>query len=95
MPLTPKIRQQLKAQAHALKPIVVVGNKGLSETVNKEIDRALYDHELIKIRIQYERDERRAIFEEICQTHQAEPVQLLGSIATIYRVSEKNNAEKN
>lgn len=93
MTLTPKIRQQFKAKAHKLKPIVSIGNKGLTEAVHQEIDRALYDHELIKVRINYERDERRAILEEICNVHHAESVQLVGGIATIYRESDKN--EKN
>ena len=90
MALTPKIRQLYKGKAHGLKPVVMIGNKGLTETVNKEIDRALYDHELIKIRIQVaDRDERQAMFDEICQLHQAEPVQLIGGIGTLYRVSDK------
>lgn len=91
MPFTPAVRQQFKAKAHKLKPIVSIGNKGLTKTVNEEIDRALYDHELIKIRIMHGRDERKALFEEICQIHQAEPIQLLGSIATLYRKSDKND----
>lgn len=89
MPLTPKIRQQFKAKAHGLRPIVSIGNKGLTETVHIEIDRALTDHELIKIRIQAERDARRVIFDEVCEIHHCEPVQLIGGIGTIYRKSDK------
>jgi len=86
MPLTPKTRQQLKAKAHKLKPIILIGNNGLTAAVNKEIDRALQDHELIKIRIQTnDRDFRRALFTQITQENQAELVQIIGNIGVVYR----------
>lgn len=85
MALTPKYRQELKGKAHKIKPIVAIGNKGLTENVHQEIDRGLNDHELIKIRIQAERDDRRVMFAEICEVHHAEPVQLIGGIGTIFR----------
>lgn len=86
MALSSKEKQQLKAQAHKLKPVVYIGNNGLSEAVNKEIDRALHDHELIKIRIQTnDRELRKELFSQICEANQAEGVQLIGSIAVIYR----------
>ncbi|VVC75844.1 RNA-binding protein [Aquicella siphonis] len=86
MPLTPKTRQQLKAQAHKLKPVILLGNNGLTDAVSKEVDRALNDHELIKIRIQSsDRDLRRALFNQICAGNQAELVQVIGSIGVIYR----------
>jgi RNA-binding protein len=86
MPLNTKAKQQLKAKAHKLKPVVMIGNNGLTDAVNKEIDRALHDHELIKIRIlSNDRDLRRQIFNEICQVNQAELVQVIGSIGVIYR----------
>lgn len=86
MPLNPKARQALKAKAHALKPIIMIGNNGLSESVQKEIYRALHDHELIKIRIQSEdRDLRRTFFETICQAHSAELVQVIGRIGVVYK----------
>jgi len=86
MSLTTKYKQQLKAKAHKLKPIIHIGNQGLTAAVNKEIDRALRDHELIKIKIQTEdRDLRRNIFGEICHANQAQAVQLIGSIAVVFR----------
>lgn len=90
MPLTPKQRQQLKALAHKLKPVVMIGNNGLTEAVNKEIDRALNDHELIKVRIQTnDRELRRQLFGEISNIHQAELVQLIGSIGVLYRKNQE------
>lgn len=86
MSLKPKQKQHLKALAHKLKPIILIGNNGLTEAVNKEIDRALTDHELVKVRIAGEdRDLRRAMFQEICGHHRADLVQSIGSIGVIYR----------
>ncbi len=86
MPLAPKHKQELKGKAHKLKPVVLIGNNGLTASVNAEIDRALNDHELIKIRIQSEdREERRELFDQLCAANQAELVQVIGAIGVIYR----------
>jgi RNA-binding protein len=86
MALPSKVRQQLKAKAHSLKPIVIVGNNGLTNNVNDEIDRALNDHELIKMRINSEdRDERKALYAEISELHKAELLQMVGKIGVLYR----------
>lgn len=84
--LTPKFKQQLKAKAHALKPVVLLGTHGLTAAVNAEIERALNDHELIKIRLnEKDREQKRQLITAICQTHNAELVQAIGFIAVIYR----------
>jgi RNA-binding protein len=89
MSLIPKIKQQLKGKAHKLKPVILIGKDGVTDAVNKEIDRALQDHELIKIRIQTtDRDLRRELFEQICVANQAEIVQIIGSIGVFYRKNE-------
>jgi RNA-binding protein len=86
MTLTTKYKQQLKAKAHPLKPVVLIGHHGVTEGVKKEINQALLDHELIKVRMRTEdRDERRAAFADICESLSAELVQLVGGIAVIYR----------
>lgn len=90
MAMPSKQRQQLKAKAHALKPVVIVGNNGLTKNVNEEVDRALTDHELIKVRVNSEdRDERKSIFAEISETHHAEILQLVGKIGILYRKNEE------
>jgi RNA-binding protein len=95
MSLSSKDKQQLKARAHKLKPVVIIGNNGLTETVNMEIDRALTDHELIKMRINAEdREIRRALYAEIVELHHAELVQQVGKIAVLYRISDKVQAKK-
>lgn len=86
MSLATKHKQELKAKAHKLKPVVLIGNQGFTDAVKKEINRALNDHELIKVRIQgQDRDARRELLAEICQSNQAEPVQLIGNVGIIYR----------
>lgn len=95
MPLTSKFKQELKAKAHKLKPIVLMGNHGLSESVVKEIDRGLHDHELIKIRIPgSDREAKQAVFLEACELTHAEPIQLMGSVGIIYRKNPKKDPSK-
>lgn len=90
MSLTSKGRQTLRARAHALKPIILLGGQGLTAAVQLEIDRALRDHELIKIRLQApNKEERKALINAICEHQQAEPVQLVGNVATIFRRREE------
>lgn len=88
--LTPTQRQYLKGLAHPLSPVVIIGEKGLSEAVMKEIDRALRAHELIKIKAGSNEKETRSRWqEEICSALDAVPVQLIGKILVIYRPAEK------
>lgn len=90
MSLTPKIKQQLKGAAHKLKPVVMVGNKGVTATVNNEVDQALSHHELIKVKIQaQDRDERHQLLAEICKINHAELVQVIGSIGVLYRKNQE------
>lgn len=89
MTLTPKMRQALKARAHKLKPVILVGSNGISEALLKETDRALNDHELIKVRIPTDdRDLKKQLFAEVCEKLNAELVQQIGSIGVIYRKNE-------
>jgi RNA-binding protein len=86
--ITTKSRQQLKAKAHGLKPVVLLGNQGLTEAVKKEIDRALTDHQLIKIRVSIaDRDAKKSIVDDICTSLKAEKIQVIGHIAVLFRKS--------
>jgi RNA-binding protein len=83
-------RKYLKAQAHSLKPVVMIGAHGLSDAVIKETECALAVHELIKIRVQSgEREAREAYFEKICAALNAAPVQHIGKLLVIYRPAVK------
>lgn len=90
MTLSTKAKQALKAKAHPLKPVVMIGDKGLTDNVNKEIDRALTDHELIKVKVGAEdKDARRDLADAICKAQSAELVQLIGKIAVLFRKKEE------
>jgi len=78
-------KKKLKSQAHALKPVVTIGQLGLTEAVIKETDIALNAHELIKIKIRANKEQRLEIQHQLCQETHAEPVQMIGQIAVIYR----------
>jgi RNA-binding protein len=84
-------KKKLKEQAHQLKPVVMIGQSGLTAGVMAEIESALNAHELIKIRIRAERDERKAISTQICTDSQSELIQLIGQITIIYRPNPNKN----
>jgi RNA-binding protein len=88
--LSPAERKLLKARAHALKPVVTVGNERLSAPVLKEIETSLKAHDLIKIRVTGDdRDARQALLGEICHRTGASPVQHIGKILVVYRESQE------
>ncbi len=82
--------KQLRAIGHLLKPIVIIGDKGPTETVLQELERRLNDHELIKIRVNAEtRDARSAIIEELVNSSKAQLIQRIGNTALLYRPARK------
>ena len=80
-------KKKLRAEAHTLKPVVMIGQSGLKASVLAEIELALDSHELIKIKIRAEREERKLISEKICTDTGAELIQTIGQIAVIYRLN--------
>jgi RNA-binding protein len=78
-------KKQLKAQAHSLKPLIIIGQSGLTESVLTEIDKTLNTHELIKIKIRAEREDRKQISQQIVDVSQAELIQSIGQIIAVYR----------
>ena len=87
--MNPIEKKKLKAQAHPLKPVVMIGQSGLTPAVIKEINLALDAHELIKVKIRAERDERSTIADQIGAETQAELIQSIGQIAVLYRKNPK------
>ena len=82
-------RLELKGRAHALKPVVIIGNNGLSPAVLDEIERSLKSHDLLKIRVMSDdREAREAMLQEICEQLKAGPVQHIGKMLVIYRPLE-------
>jgi RNA-binding protein len=95
MPLTSSRRSELRAQAHKLNPVVIIGDKGLTAEVVAEIDRALKAHELIKVRAATDdRKAREAWMGEICAQLQAEPVQQIGKVLVIWRENAEEEEKK-
>ena len=85
MSLTEKMKHDLRGSGHTLKPVVSIGNAGLSKAVLREIELSLEHHELMKIKISgAERNERKQIITRICDQFDAELVQAIGHIALIY-----------
>ena len=78
--------KQLRAIGHKLKPVVTVASNGLSDTVIAEIERALDQHELIKIKLAVgDRSAKAAVSEEICERSGAEVVQSIGNVILVLR----------
>ena len=89
-PLSSKRRSELRAEAHKLTPVVIIGDKGLTDEVVAEIDRSLRAHELIKVRAATASRENRDIWlESICERLQAHPVQQIGKVLVVYRENPK------
>jgi RNA-binding protein len=84
--ITSQERSALRAAAHPLRPVVLIGDRGVSESVLKEIDLNLNAHRLIKVRVAgAEREARQAMLETICDALSCAPVHHLGKTLIIYR----------
>jgi RNA-binding protein len=84
--LTPAERSALRSDAHALDPVVLIGEAGLTPGVLKEIEASLDAHGLIKVRVfGDDRDARIAIYDAICEKLGAAPIQHIGKLLVIYR----------
>ena len=84
--LSGKQRRALRARAHHLNPVVSVGSAGASDAVLAEVDIALDEHELVKLRIAAgDREQRRKLVDTLCRRADAELIQCIGHTAVIYR----------
>lgn len=91
--LTARERARLKAQAHALEPVVQIGAAGLTTAVVAEVDRALTAHELIKVKIGGDdRAERVALGDELCSRTGAAAVHRIGKVLILFRARPENDA---
>lgn len=86
MPLTEKQRKHLRRIAHTRRPLVIVGQAGLTEGVVAELERALTDHELVKVSARIaERAAREAALEQLAERTGAVLVQRVGRVGVFYR----------
>ncbi len=94
--LTPARRSELRAEAHALSPVVIIGDKGLTDAVVAEVDRSLKAHELIKVKAATDdREARAAWMAQLCERLGAHPVQSIGKVLVLWRENpEKPAPEK-
>jgi RNA-binding protein len=95
MKLTPVERSALRSEAHALNPVVMIAESGLTAGVLKEIDSSLNSHGLIKIRVfGDDREARIAIYETICDKLGAAPIQHIGKLLIVYRPKKEAAKER-
>ena len=90
MKLTERQKKFLRREAHSLKPVVTVGDKGVTPALAQELDGALEHHELLKIKVRVgERDARDEAIAELAKTTKAEIISRVGNIATLYRQNKE------
>jgi RNA-binding protein len=85
--LSEKQRRHLRGLAHELKPVIRLGNAGLTDAVATETARALHDHELIKVKApgSGDREARDALFTELAQRTASALIHRIGNVAVLYR----------
>lgn len=94
MPLSPDRKKQYRSLGHNLKPIVTVAGNGLSATVMDELNRALDDHELIKVKLVIaDRDIRKQVITQMSKKTNSEIVQQIGKVALLFREAKRPNTK--
>ena len=95
MPLSATLKKQYRTIGHNLNPIVTIAGNGLSESVLAEVERALEDHELIKVKLAItDRLARQETIQTLCHSSGAELVQEIGKVALIYRAAKQPKIHK-
>lgn len=89
MQLTQAQKKQFRTIGHGLKPVVTIAENGLSESVLAELQRALDDHELIKVRISTGRDQLKELLVKITDECNCECIQRVGKIALLFRAAKE------
>ncbi|MBP06189.1 MAG: ribosome assembly RNA-binding protein YhbY [Chloroflexi bacterium] len=91
MKLTNNQKKYLRSMAHDLKPFVMIGQHGLSDSVVNELESTLLKHELLKIKLRVsDRKEKQQIVDKIILLSKAVLVQVIGGVIVIYRPFEDN-----
>lgn len=87
-------RSALRSDAHALKPIVLIGADGLTPAVVKEVNNGLKSHGLIKVRVfGDDREARVAIYNQLCEELGAAPIQHIGKLLVLFRPKVEKETE--
>ena len=94
MQLNNKQKKFLKAKAHALKPVITIGNKGISENLISELNESLDAHELLKIKLPgVEKKDRSMLLTEVCEKTKAHEIGLIGRIGIVFRPRKESKFE--
>lgn len=92
MAVSTERKKQLRTIGHKLNPIVTIAGNGLSDGVVNELNRALNDHELIKVKLAFtEREERKEAIEALSQFANVEIIQEIGKVVLLYRANKNAN----
>lgn len=92
MPINSERKKQFRSLGHKLNPIVTIAGNGLNDNVLAELNRALDDHELIKVKLAVaERDERKELVAELLGLPNVELIQEIGKVVLLYRHNKKAN----
>lgn len=92
MPISADRKKQFRTIGHKLNPIVTIAGNGLSEGVLLELNRALDDHELIKVKLGIaDREERKELVTELAGLPNVELIQEIGKVVILYRGNKKAN----
>jgi RNA-binding protein len=94
MPLTGAQRKFLRSLAHSLEPLALLGKQGLSDGFVNSVAAALDAHELVKVRFNEFKDDKRALLDELAARTESEVVGLVGHVATLYKRQEDDQRRK-
>lgn len=94
MELTSKQRKMLEKAAHTLEPVVIVGQNGVTTSLEVKVAESLKAHELIKVRFNEFKEEKRELAEEIAQKTDATLVRIIGNVAILYKESEDSEKRR-
>jgi len=93
-PLSSAQRKELRSLAHHLVPIVLIGMKGVTETLVESVNQALEAHELIKVKFNDHKDEKRVLIDSISEATDSQVAGLIGNVAILYRPNPNPDKRK-
>lgn len=91
--LTVAERKKLKSEAHHLKPVVQIGRNGITPALISAVEKALTDHELIKIKFQDFKEEKKILADEISEKTGCAIISMIGNVLTVYRENEEKDKQ--
>ncbi len=93
MPVTNAEKKRFRTIGQRLNPVLIIAQKGVTDSIRQEIERALSDHELIKVKLLVpDRQAKRALTDSLCEEFAAECVHRVGHVILLYRAAAKPNA---